>query len=172
MRILKSRLPRFIMAFLIVGSMLKGWTLAADTLNLAPPTDQSLISIFQNHHGAFEELRQMAIEDLGKASYISESDVEGRITDTRKQTYRLLLREIYPGLAVAADYDKSVTFRFATEGSAISPSWMKGIVYDPASSEKAGRVIQNLDKANILPPGMYLRPIAPNWFIVYSRTED
>jgi hypothetical protein len=56
--------------------------------------------------------------------------------------------------------------------SAISSGWLKGIEYVPGSFEKKGVILQNLDGANTLSAGVYLRQIEPNWFIVYQRTDD
>jgi hypothetical protein len=84
----------------------------------------------------------MVNEDFSETSYISASDVEGKINEERKRQYRNLLSEIYHGLSVAQDYDGSVT------------------------------LFKNLDNAERLPAGVYLRRIEPKWFIIYQRTDD
>ena len=145
----------------------------ADPLNLKSPADQELIATFHDHRAAFEKLRQMVAEDLHKESYFSESHLSGKLDVTRKQMYKNLLSEIHPGLVVTVDYDKSVRFIFARGGlSAISPGWLKGIEYVSGSYEKKGTISQNLDKANTLLAGVYIRQIEPNWFVLYQRTDD
>jgi len=68
----------------------------ADPFNLSAPTDQKLIMIFHDHREAFEKLREMATEDSAQALYITQSAIEGNITEARKQEYKTLLSEIYP----------------------------------------------------------------------------
>jgi hypothetical protein len=130
--------------------------------------------IFHDHREAFEKLREMATEDQGRALYITQSAIEGKITDERKREYQTLLSEIYPrgfryrGLQVGAGDDGSVRFTFAWGAlSAISGGWLKGIDYVPGADRRIGTIVQNLDEANTLSPDVYLREIEPNWYIVY-----
>jgi hypothetical protein len=149
----------------------------ADPFNLSAPADQKLIMLFHDHREAFEKLREMATEDLGRASYITQFDIEGNINEARKQEYQTLLSEIYPrglrypGLQVGGGPD-GVRFIFAGGGlSAISGGWLKGIEYHPENRRRIGTIVQNLDKANTLPPDVYLREIEPNWYIVYQNLD-
>ena len=142
----------------------------ADPLNLKAPKDQELFTLFHDHRMAFERLRQMANEEQ-KAWFISVSHLE--LDKVRKQEYKRLLSEIYPGLIVGKGIDTGVRFTFAWGGlSAISPGWLKGIDYIPGDYRKEGVIEQNLDEARKWAPGVYLRQIEPHWFIVYQRDDD
>lgn len=160
----------FILAFFALAAFLF-WL--ADPLNLKAPRDRNLIAFFHDHRVAFDKLRDMAAADRQEVSYISESDIEGKISDARKQEYRSLLSKIYPCLKVVVDYDTSMRFVFAEGGlSAISSGWLKGIEYVPDDHQRKGKIVQDLDEANSLPPGVYLREIESNWLVVYQRTSD
>jgi len=52
----------------------------------------------------------------------------------------------------------------------IGRSWMKGIAYLPHGDGRVGTIVVNLDK---LPAedGIYLVPIAPKWYIIYSQLD-
>jgi hypothetical protein len=170
---LKSTLIKIAFGFVIACFALGAavfWM--ADPMNLRAPRDQKLVTSFHDHRTAFERLRQMATEDSEKGPYFSESFLDGRLDEMRKREYRRLLFEIHPGLIATVNYG-TVRFCFAGGGlSAISPGWGKGIEYVPGDYERKGRVVENLDEANKLPPGVYLRKIEPNWFIFYQRTDD
>jgi hypothetical protein len=145
----------------------------ADPLNLTAPSDQKLIASFQDHHEAFEKLRQMATEDLQQVSHISMSHVEGKISEARKKEYKAVLSDIYPCQRVTVNYDASVRYICAGGGlSAISSGWMKGIEYLPGDYRNKGNIVQSLDNAHTLRPDVYLRQIEPKWFIVYQRTDN
>jgi hypothetical protein len=145
----------------------------ADPLQLRSPRDMELIAIFREHRASFERLRQMATEDVRQVTYITEVDIEGNISEARKQEYRRLLSEIYPKLRVSPDYDASVRFVFAGGGlSAISSGWLKGIANVPGNTRKYGDVIQDLDGSRALPSGVYLRQIDSRWFLVYQQIDN
>src|ERR1035437_2357513 len=80
----------------------------SDPLNLKSPKDEELFTTFHGHREAFEKLRIIAIEDSRHQSYFSESNLEGKFNDLRKQEYRNLLSEIHPGLIVTVDKDQVV----------------------------------------------------------------
>lgn len=135
--------------------------------------DANLVATFQGRRVEFERLRQMTTEDLNTESYFSESHLDSKLSDLRRQEYRELIAKIQHGLIVTTDYDETVRFVIAGGGvSAISPGWLKGIEYVPGSIEKKGTLLPGLDSANTLPAGVYLREIEPHWFIVYQRTSD
>jgi len=96
---------------------------------------------------------------------------------TRKNKYWLLLAKIGHGVKILQS-EGIVRFVFAGGGLlAIGPGWLKGIEYVPVddnrNNRRAGRIVENnLDQANVLPPGVYLRRITDNWFILYQRTDD
>jgi hypothetical protein len=174
---LKSSLFKMVFGFVLVCFALGALVFwMADPLNLRAPKDQKLLTLFHDHRAAFERLRQMATEDLQqkKASYFNESCFYGKLDEMRKQEYKPLVSEIYHGLTVTVDYDATARFCFAGGGMilAIGPGWVKGIQYVPGNYERKGHVVQNLDEANTLPPGVYLREIEPNWFIFYQRDAD
>src|SRR5258706_1275062 len=66
----------------------------ADPLNLKSLSDQELISIFSAHPAAFEQLRQMATEDMQRESYFSESNLDSTLDTKRRQTYKSLLSDL------------------------------------------------------------------------------
>jgi hypothetical protein len=135
------------------GALAAVYLWLADPLNLKSLSDQELISIFSAHPAAFEQLRQMATEDMQRESYFSESNLDSTLDTKRKQTYKSLLSEIYPRLVVTIDHGKIVRFIFASGGlSAIGPGWLKGIEYLPENYKVEG-VRQNLDAESELPAG-------------------
>jgi hypothetical protein len=70
------------------------------------------------------------------------------------------------------DYDNVVRFIFAGGGlSAIGPGWVKGIEYVAVDCKRVWDIVHNLDKARLLPAGVYLRPIERKWFIFYQRDD-
>src|SRR6266852_129193 len=143
----------------------------ADPLNIKSLSDQELISIFGAHPAAFEQLRQMATEDMQQESYFNGSNLNSNLDTKRRQTYKSLLSEIYPHLVVTIDHGKIVRFIFASGGlSAIGAGWLKGIEYLP-ENYKAEGVRQNLDRGSELPPGVYQKNIEGRWFIIYQKTE-
>jgi hypothetical protein len=169
-RVIIRILLSFVIVYCVLGAVIF-WMI--DPLNFRAPKDQKLVSLFYEHRTAFEKLREMATEDLNQTSFISESAVKGKISETRKLEYKKLISGIFPSMILAADYDASVRFVFADGGlSAISPGWVKGIEYVPGDIRRKGGLVQSLDMANNLPAGVYLRLIESNWFIVYQRTDD
>ena len=142
-----------------------------DPLYLKAPKDRELIKVFQDHRAAFEQLRQMATED--SVSYLTESDLDTRLRDMRRQKYKRLLSEIRPSLTVRTD-KQSVRFIFASGGGllAIGPGWLKGLEYLPGSTNREGVVLENLDQPASLATGeVYLRQIEPNWFVIVQKTD-
>jgi hypothetical protein len=142
----------------------------ADPLNLRAPSDQELITIFQHHRVAFEQLRQLLTEDLRNAP-VNKSGVR-RLRAIQSPQYYKLVADIYPGVKVLIDWDSSVRFIF--QGGGLGSEWLKGIEYVPGELQlknylAKGNLLQNLDNARNLPEGVYLREIEPNWYIVYQR---
>src|SRR6185503_11264947 len=143
-----------------------------DPLNLGAPRDDKLIAIFQDNRPTFEELRVMAIADAQRTGYINWSEISGDVSWTRKNKYWLLLAKIGHGVKILQS-EGIVRFVFAGGGLlAIGPGWLKGIEYVPVddnrNNRRAGRIVENnLDQANVLPPGVSLRRITDNWFILY-----
>jgi hypothetical protein len=156
-----------IVGFIAVGAILF-WL--ADPLYLKAPKDRQLITVFQGHRAAFEKLRQMAAED--SMWNFSESHLDARLGDKRRQEYKSLLSEIRPGLSVGRGY-QTTRFIFAVGGlSAIGPEWVKGIEYVPGSIDREGVVLENLDQlASLATGGVYLRQIEPNWFVIFQKTN-
>lgn len=156
-----------VVCFIAIGAILF-WM--ADPLYLKAPKDRELMTVFQNHRAAFEQLRQMATED--SLSYLSESDLDARLSGTRRQKYKSLLSEIRPCRSVGRGY-QTTRFIFA-EGAllAIGPGWVKGIEYVPGSTDRVGDVLENLDQPSSLAMGaVYLRQIDPKWFIFFQKTD-
>jgi len=155
------------LCFIAIGAILV-WL--ADPLYLKAPKDRELFTVFQDHRAAFEQLRQMATED--SVSYFSESHLDTRLSDTRRQKYKSLLSEIRHGLTVTTN-KQSVRFIFASGGLfAIGPGWLKGIEYLPGSADREGAIAENLDHlASLATGGVYLRQIEPNWFVIVQKTD-
>jgi hypothetical protein len=135
------------------------------------PLDQNLITLFSAHHEAFEKLRKMADEDWGRQAYFSAFDSTSKIAGSRQQKYDNLLSGISSGVTETRDYDGTVRFVLAGQGSAISPDWLKGVEYIPDNYEKKGVIVHDLDDVSKLAPGVYLRQIEPHWFLVYQETD-
>lgn len=157
-----------VVCLIAVGAILF-WVI--DPLYLKAPKDRELIKVFQDHRAAFEQLRQMATED--SVGYLTESDLDTRLSDTRRQKYKSLLSEIRPSLTVTADKGL-VRFIFASGGGllAIGPGWLKGIEYAPGSTAREGGILENLDQPASLAWGdVYLRQIEPNWFIIVQKID-
>ena len=146
---------------------------AADPLYLRAHNDRQLMTVFQAHRETFERLRQMTVQDMPLESYFSESHLDKRMRHVRWQEYKRLLSEIRSGVLVGgSDFsveasNRSVRFVFA-QGS----QWTKGLEYLPGSIDREGVIAQNLDRPSSLLAGeVYLRQIAPNWFIVFQKTD-
>ena len=146
----------------------------ADPLNFRAPKDQKLIKVLQDHREAFEKLRSMAVEDSSSLSYFSESTLrKSKLSETRQKEYERLLSEIRPGLIETVDNDNVVRFIFASGGLlSIGPGWLKGIEFIPGNFEREGIAASNLDKMRTAAPGVYLRAIDSNWFLLYQRDDD
>jgi hypothetical protein len=157
-----------VVCFIAVGAI-HFWS--ADPLYLKAPKDRDLITVFQDHRAAFQQLRQMAVED--SIWDLNEAHLDARLDDKRKQEYKRLLSEIRPGLGAGRDYDGKTRFIFAGGGLlAIGPGWAKGIEYVPGSTDRVRPVLENLDQPSSLAMGgMYLRQIGPKWFVFFQKTD-
>jgi hypothetical protein len=170
---MKSIIFNIIFGFLLVCFVLVAFIFwMKDPYNLSAPKDQELIAIFNDHHEAFERLRQMATEDSkSNHIYIKNSEIVGIKDTLRRQEYRKLLSSINSDIRVVAD-EGNITFFFSGGGlSAISGGWGKGIASLPLI-EKYDTILPSLDHANMLPNGDYMRPIDGQWFIYYQKYED
>lgn len=156
-----------VVCFIAVGAILF-WM--ADPLYLKAPKVRELITVFQEHRAAFEKLRQMAAED--SMWDFSESRLDARLGDKRRQEYKSLLSEIRRDLSVGRGYE-TTRFIFAGGGlSAIGPGWVKGIEYVPGSTDRVGPIKENLDQpASLAMGGVYLRQIEPKWFVFFQKTD-
>jgi hypothetical protein len=145
-----------------------------DPLHLRAPSDDKLIEIFRLHREAFEKLRQMGIEDRSIQSTFNVRNLSEKLNESRREEYRVLLSEIYPGVELAMDdsrVNNVVMFVFAKGFiSAIAPEWQKGLEYAPGKFVN-GEILQSLNSLRNLPPGSYLRPIEKDWFIVYQYED-
>ncbi len=174
-----SGLFKFAIGFVVICCALAALVFwMADPLNLSAPADQKLIMIFHDHRAAFERLREMATEDRGRGIFINQYDMEGNITEARKQEYQTFLSKIYPGglrypgLEVRVAPDGSARFIFTGGGVLVAgDEWFKGIAYIPEISRRDGVIVPNLDKANTFPADTYLREIEPNWYIFYESFD-
>jgi len=142
----------------------------ADPLFLRAPKDRTLIAVFHRHRAAFTQLRKLAAADSD--GYFSESYLGGGFSAQQQQECKKLLSEIDSGLIVTTS-PQTVRFVFASGGlSAIGPEWLKGIEYISGDPAREGVVVKTLDHPASLPfGGVYLRPIAPRWFLVFQNTD-
>jgi hypothetical protein len=158
---------------------------------LKRPTDSALIGIFETHRATFERIQQMADADIRQAWELNLPGFEGsNPSSPRRRKYDDLLSEIGSGVDVSTENNGSVRFDFAGVGTtAIGPDWSKGIEYLPGGSVIHGSVYlryktngvprlqcvgdarSNLDVASKLPADVYMRQIAPNWFLFYQRDD-
>jgi hypothetical protein len=141
-----------------------------DSLQGQVPSDAMLVQVFQLHRDQFERLRQMVTEDMRQTSYFSELNVSEVLPEPRRNEYKKLL-QVYRGLSVGVDHEGGVRFIFASVGEAIGPDWAKGIQFVPDNSKQIGTRMDTLDKSPTLPAGVYVRQIAPAWFLFFQRDE-
>jgi hypothetical protein len=135
------------------------------------PKDEELISTFHAHRQALEHVQEMATEDARRGWYLGASD-PSKLDQPRRDEYKKLVSEIRPGLDVVMNGNNGVVrFIFAQKGSAIGPSWAKGIEYMPGDYKREGVLLPSLDKAGTLAADVYLRQIEPKWFIFYQRDK-
>ncbi|MGH7980531.1 MAG: hypothetical protein ACREE6_14235 [Limisphaerales bacterium] len=161
----------------------RGWT-GYSSFGTGIFKDQDLIADFYAHRPAFENVQQMAAEDVRRGWYLGISDAD-KISEFRWQEYTNSISQIHPGLEVTMDgYGDGVRFIFTSGGTGLlGPGWVKGIEYVPGSREIdgaiygnaqppwQGTVCTNLDNVQTLPANVYLRPIESNWFIFYQRSD-
>jgi len=143
------------------------------------PKDAELTELFRSRRDAFEKLAAIGVEDTNTTSYLNlETLNEEPLTDGREALsparcieYEHLIARIRPDLAVWLDWYR-ITFSYWRGGDwlPIGRSWMKGIAYLPHGDERVGTIVPNLDK---LPStdGIYLVPIEPKWYIIYSQLD-
>jgi hypothetical protein len=145
-------------------------------------SDEALIALFNNHRGDFEKLQRMTVADAGKSVldvslWDSRVDFTGRrLSDSRFAEYRSLIWKIDSGMIILAGGGDNRTVRFLTAGGgvlSIGPEWWKGLEFIPHQQnyKELGEVKDTLDVWEPLPYGIYLRPIEPEWFIIYENLE-
>jgi hypothetical protein len=137
-------------------------------MHIEAPSDQELIALYQEHRSEFDRLRELATEDMRIQSYFNEATIDRIAPVSRRLEYQRLLR-LRAGLAVGVDYNGNVRFIFATRGSAVSHSWAEGIQYSTPVSRLPGKPVATTDSAMSLPEGIYLRELAPHWFILFQK---
>ena len=128
------------------------------------PSDALIERTFNSRRSQLARLRQMATEDMQKASYFSKSEVYGGLPAPRRQEYKNLLN-LLPGVQFGTVQDGTVEFFFAGDGTAISPSWGKGIEFIPVGTEASDNRKASLDNCPEVPEGMFLKEIGPGWFL-------
>lgn len=136
------------------------------------PTDAELLKSFAKHRGDFDRLQRMVNEDKTHGAIFSDDSLPESLSSERKKQYHSLFTAIRPGLTVTSDYDGIVRFIFAIHGSAaLGPTSLKGIEFVPTGARFGGTVVQNLDDADHLAEGIYLRSIEPGWYLLYQATR-
>jgi hypothetical protein len=135
------------------------------------PSDEALLSIFNQRRSTFDRLLEMVAQDMNTQSIVISSQLSDRLPAARRDEYRALLSSINPLLTVGVDYDGQVRFVFLVHGiSDIGPESAKGIEYVPEGVRTgATSYLRNLDSPGNLPEGVYLRPLVPHWYIFFQR---
>jgi hypothetical protein len=155
--------------------------LLADSAKPNIPKDTELMELFRSHLDAFAKLAAMGLEDANTCSSVSLetldkeplSDGRQALAPERRGEYRRLLASIRPDLVMGMDASAmSVSFSYWHGGTGLSigRSWEKGIAYLPGGPERVGRVVNSLNEP---PPevGVYLMPIEPKWYIIYTDLD-
>jgi len=137
-----------------------------------PPSDEAILAAFRNNSDVLEKLAHMAINDFPKQPFM---EGETGLPSVRLREYHNSIERIWPGAYVVSDPGGIVKFIVAeSDGAlaAIRPEWRKGIEYISGEyEEKEGIILKNLNGAEKLPAGDYLRQIKPHWFIMFERTD-
>jgi hypothetical protein len=154
------------------------------------PKDKELIASFHAHRGTFEQLHAMAVKDMQNGWYIHwlqedwwclgrwwclASSKPSGMPASRWEDYKDLISQIRPKVdGVNIDYNGSMYFGFAggRTGLAPEPRWSKGIGYIPPGVKRWEALLPDLDGAHKLPANVYIREIEPNWFILYSPSDE
>jgi hypothetical protein len=163
-KIMLARLTQSALFFLI-------YACNACSVQMALPSDATLLREFNSHRGEFERLRQMATEDMHQQGSFTLATISDVLAESRRDKYRNLLN-ISPNLLVGIDYDGTTRFIFGkSDGLAIGPGWAKGIQFVPDGARLKETRTDSLDESGKLAAGVYLRKIEPQWFIFYQRDE-
>jgi hypothetical protein len=142
-----------------------------DPLYLRAPKDAQIIRVFNEQREPFEKLSALALEDSSKGPWFSESWLNPLLGDERKRMYRDLLKQIRPGLVVGTS-KTSVKFIFVSTGIPIGPGWFKGLARITDNPTDWGIVVDDLDQPRTLSADtLYLRRIAPNWYVVFEHSS-
>jgi hypothetical protein len=136
------------------------------------PKDRELIALFREHKEAFEKLRVMALDDAGRATYLSKATLsQSSVDERRREQYRQLLEQIRNDLVVRIDArEVSFSYSAGNVGLERDHSWMKGIAYLPNGAEKIGAVTNSLDGQEKR-DGVYFVPIEGNWYLTYVQLD-
>jgi hypothetical protein len=140
------------------------------------PKDAELVELFRSHRDAFEKLAAMGMEDAATVSHLSidtlnkEPLTDGRqnLPVGRRDEYKRLLSTIRSDLSVGIGND-GVAFAYWHTVSR-GRSCEKGITYIANSPERVGIIVKNLDTPP-LENDVYLVPIEPKWYIIYSQLD-
>jgi len=115
----------------------------------------------------------MVSEDSSYQQRFIGSALPSSLNEDRKKQYNDLLRKIWTSLDIVKGYDDNdIYYVFASYGMSVGFRWEKGVLYSPADHPPAGKLVQSLDNAHVLPAGEnYFRQIEPHWFVMYHRDE-
>lgn len=140
--------------------------LMVDPYYIFATKDSKLIELFQKNKGDFIMLREMMLGD--SESFISPSNVDARLVESRRQQYLILLSKI--GNPTIFSDGKVAKYIYASGGvSAIGSEWIKGLKYD---GECVDEEVISLDNLNSLSRNMhYCRKIEGNWWIIFEAFD-
>jgi hypothetical protein len=141
---------------------------------LALPKDAALQSTFLAYRTTFEEIRtRMIAERVWFADSCRSVRVNG--VTTQANAYHDLVQRIGCASVAIVDEEGAARYVYAVEGSgSLGLNCMKGIEYVPESHEQrlGSSILESLDTAISLPPRLYYRRLAPQWYIVLQHNED
>ena len=161
--------PLVALAVVVLSSKL--WRIT-NPQNLRVPSDQALTVTFHDHRAAFYKLQQMASEDQRRGWFFSFPDFRSATqNEARLQDYRNLMSRMPNCFSATTDSDGHLRFCFAqSEGVlAVGAGWVKGIEFWPERCPWSK--VSDLDDAQSLPAGIYVRQMEPQWFLFYQRDD-
>jgi len=145
-----------------------------DPFVLWAPPDRKLLTVFYNQRATFNRLRDMAHEDRELIQDINEQSVaHSRLSAERREEYLRLISSVNRKLSIESAPNQ-VTFVFAdgNVGLSLWCEWFKGIAYLSNGYENQGRVVNSLDALpKSVDYGVYLVPVEPNWYLIFSKMD-
>jgi hypothetical protein len=156
----KSSINIFLLLSIVIGCLYIFSFWKRDPYYLKAPTDEELISIFQQHRTTFEQLQKLQDnENYDKSG--------NTLTNKNKDEYKKLVAQINKNIIVL----NKNSFAFATGGlTSNGPTWTKGIKYQRPDTYQTAAFLNYLNYPELLQQeGVFLRKIEGNWFIYFEQ---